>query len=115
MAPRVRTLPPRLSSAPAPARVLATITPGSWRAPDAGSSERGYGYRWQKARAAYLDRHPLCVHCQELGQLTVATVVDHKIAHRGDWAIFWDSANWQALCKPCHDSWAQKRDNSAAR
>lgn len=33
----------------------------------------------------------------------MASVVDHVIPHRGDKALFWDSDNWQPLCKPCHD------------
>ncbi len=65
--------------------------------------ERGYGYRWQKARAAYLCAHPLCVRCRAEGKLVPATVVDHIIPHRGDKKLFWDTTNWQALCKRCHD------------
>lgn len=69
-----------------------------------GSTERGYGYRWQKARAGYLSAHPLCRFCHEKGRVTPATVVDHIRPHRGDMSIFWDSSNWQALCAPCHDT-----------
>ena len=32
-----------------------------------------------------------------------ATVVDHIVPHRGDPKLFWDTDNWQALCKQCHD------------
>lgn len=76
---------------------------GSWRADKQTSAQRGYGYRWQKARAAYLAEHPLCVYCEREGKVTAATVVDHKIPHRGDQELFWDEKNWQSLCKPCHD------------
>lgn len=38
------------------------------------------------------------------GRTVVATVVDHIVPHKGDKRLFWDSKNWQALCKPCHDS-----------
>lgn len=69
----------------------------------ASSSKRGYGSRWQKARARYLKAHPLCVFCKREGKLEKATVVDHITPHRGDRVLFWDEANWQALCKPCHD------------
>lgn len=65
------------------------------------SASRGYGHRWQRARLSYLNAHPLCVTCRPL---TVgATVVDHVVPHRGDDELFWDEANWQPLCKPCHD------------
>lgn len=67
------------------------------------TQEKGYGPRWRKARAAFLRTHPLCVRCFERGQLTKATVVDHIRPHRGDPALFWDTSNWQSLCKPCHD------------
>jgi 5-methylcytosine-specific restriction protein A len=90
---------------------LNTIQPDSWRA-DKNSTERGYGYKWQKARAQYLAEHPLCVMCESEGRTTQAKVVDHTVPHRGDQAIFWDQSRWQALCKRHHDSEAQKRDKA---
>ena len=68
------------------------------------ATRRGYGPRWRRARAAYLARHPLCVPCREAGRLEPATVVDHIVPHRGDAVLFWNQANWQGLCKPCHDA-----------
>ena len=69
----------------------------------ASAVERGYNYRWQRARAGYLRKHPLCVECLEIGRVNVATVVDHIIPHRGDKRLFWDKDNWQPLCKHHHD------------
>lgn len=60
--------------------------------------QRGYNSRWQRARAAYLAAHPLCVECAKHGRVTPARVVDHVRPHRGDQALFWDERNWQALC-----------------
>ena len=68
-----------------------------------GAEARGYDSRWRKARAAFLQRNPLCNECMKHGRLTPATVVDHVIPHRGDQKLFWDEDNWQALCKSCHD------------
>lgn len=68
------------------------------------ASERGYDSRWRKARARFLRANPLCEKCKQQGRLTPATVVDHVIPHRGDYHLFWDQGNWQALCKGCHDS-----------
>jgi 5-methylcytosine-specific restriction enzyme A len=68
------------------------------------AARRGYGSRWRRARAACLERHPLCVRCQAKGCIEPSTVVDHVIPHRGDPVLFWDEANWAALCKPCHDA-----------
>lgn len=67
------------------------------------AAQRGYGARWQRVRAAYLRRNPLCVLCQRVGQVRTATVVDHITPHKGDQALMWDPANFQALCKDHHD------------
>lgn len=75
----------------------------SWRA-GKNSGERGYGSRWQKARHYFLLKHSLCVYCEKQGRTTAATVVDHIKPHKGDMELFWDSSNWQPLCKMCHDS-----------
>ncbi len=72
--------------------------------------ERGYNARWQKARATYLQRNPLCVMCQKEGRVTPATVIDHRIPHKGDQQLFWDTGNWQALCKPHHDRDKQREE-----
>ena len=71
-----------------------------------------YGYRWQKARAGFLRKHPLCRMHQARGQVVPATVVDHIKPHRGDRKLFWDSSNWQSLCKQCHDSHKQRLEKS---
>jgi 5-methylcytosine-specific restriction endonuclease McrA len=46
------------------------------------------------------------------GYTVVATVVDHIKAHRGDQELFWNKGNWQSLCKSCHDTHAQRRDQA---
>ena len=68
-----------------------------------GADACGYDARWRKARALYLRQYPLCVLCHAEGKVVPATVVDHIIPHRGDQKLFWDQANWAALCKECHD------------
>ena len=67
------------------------------------SASRGYGSKWRTARRAFLRSNPLCVDCHKRGIPKVATVVDHIIPHKGDPGSFWDRANWQPLCKRCHD------------
>lgn len=71
-----------------------------------------YGSRWQKARAGYLRNHPLCADCEQRGRVTIATVVDHVIPHKGDMTLFWDSGNWQPLCASCHNSTKQRLEKS---
>lgn len=80
-----------------------------WRA-GKRTAERGYGSRWRRARAQYLQAHPLCGYCRQQGRVTAATVVDHIAPHRGDQALFWDSDNWQALCARCHSSIKQRAE-----
>ena len=86
----------------------------SWRTDKRSSTERGYNATWRKARNAYLYDHPLCVMCLAMTtpRTVPANVVDHIVPHKGDQALFWDTANWQALCKPHHDSDKQMTERS---
>jgi 5-methylcytosine-specific restriction protein A len=72
--------------------------------------ERGYNSAWQRARLGFLQQNPLCVTCAATGRVTAASVVDHIKPHKGDMALFWDSTNWQALCKPCHSRKTASKD-----
>lgn len=80
------------------------------------AASRGYGYKWQKAREAFLakEENALCIMCMEGSPSRVepATVVDHRIPHRGDQKLFWDTNNWQPLCKPHHDRTKQVQEKS---
>lgn len=83
------------------------------------ASARGYGARWRAYRLAFIAEHPLCVQCAERGEVSATTDVDHIIPHRGDERLFWDPANHQGLCHPCHsaktsraDSWNRGRGGS---
>lgn len=67
------------------------------------SRQRGYNRAWQKVRLEFLACHPWCAMCG-----APATVVDHIVPHRGDDALFWSPANWQPLCKSCHDGRKQR-------
>ena len=46
------------------------------------------------------------------GVIKEAAVVDHITPHKGDMKLFWDSDNWQSLCKQCHDSEKQRLEKS---
>ena len=84
------------------------------RLPDTrpGSTERGYGSKWQRARRAYLSKHPLCVLCKANGRDEEARHVDHIIPHRGDMKLFWDESNWMSLCVPHHNAKSVKERNT---
>ncbi len=59
--------------------------------------------RWRRESRRFLQAHPLCRMCEQIGKTTLATVVDHITPHRGDEELFWDKAgNWQGLCATCH-------------
>lgn len=78
-----------------------------WRRADAnrGSArQRGYTSKWERARAAYLRLHPICVdpYKRHPHQVIPATDLDHITPHRGDMTLFWDRDNWQPLCSDCH-------------
>ena len=97
-------LKPRLGVAP-----VSRIKPaeaGTWTK----SGKTMYGWPWQKARAAYLREHPLCVNCKRDGRVTLAKVVDHIVPHRGRESLFWDQNNWQPMCKACHDAKTARED-----
>ena len=79
------------------------------------AAQRGYGSQWRKARDGYLRHHPLCVMCESDGRIVQAIVVDHKIPHKGDKALFWDKSNWQSLCKRHHDVKTSKEDGGFGR
>lgn len=97
---------------------LQTITPkpevrqisDSWR-DGKSSTQRGYGYKWQKCRLSFLRLNPLCVYCERDGRVTEATVVDHIEPHKGNQTLFWKTENHQSLCAPCHSSVKQREEN----
>lgn len=59
-----------------------------------------YDRRWQKIRAWYLRRRPLCADCQIAGRLTPATEVHHIIPVRDGGSDA--EENLLGLCKSCH-------------
>ncbi len=107
---KLQTLKPRVQMLAPTVKVAAVVNPSSWRTENQTSTQRGYGYKWQQARAGYLAKHPLCVYCEREGRCTAATVVDHRIPHRGDMKLFWDSSLWQSLCAHCHSSTKQREE-----
>lgn len=108
MVTRLQTLKPKLLVLDT--RRVPTMTAGGWRTEGMTSTQRGYGYKWQKAREQFLRENPLCVVCTAQGIVTVATVVDHIIPHRGDQSLFWRRSNWQSLCSTHHSRDKQREE-----
>jgi len=72
------------------------------------AAKRGYGRRWQKLRAMQLRREPLCRTCKGMGEVVVATEVDHVVAKaRGGINSL---GNLQSLCH-MHHSQKTARDD----
>lgn len=65
--------------------------------------------RWRAVRARQLGEHPLCEWCLEREEITEASEVHHRIAHRGDLDLFWSSP-LLSTCNPCHSSRGQRED-----
>ena len=66
---------------------------------------------WRQLRAWQLAHHPMCVFCLDVGNVTAATVADHRVNHKGDLSLFYDPTNLQSLCASCHSSTKQSLDN----
>lgn len=111
--PKLQTLKPKLQVLDT--RRVPTMQAGSWRTEGMTSTQRGYGYKWQKAREQFLRENPLCVVCQAEGLVVVATVVDHIVPHRGDQSLFWRRTNWQSLCSTHHSRDKQREENQSSR
>jgi 5-methylcytosine-specific restriction protein A len=70
--------------------------------------QRGYDTRWERASAEFLAR-PENKRCA-CGCGQPATMVDHKIAHKGDMRLFWDRSNWQPMSRRCNSRKAASRE-----
>lgn len=63
-------------------------------------SERIRGRALQKMRAFFFMQSPLCVACQKVSRVTMATELDHIIPlHKGGTN---EESNLQGLCGDCH-------------
>jgi len=80
-----------------------------------GKNRTPYNYRWKQVREDWLRANPLCVICMENGIITPAKEVDHIVAHKGNYAMFWDNGNLQSLCKSCHSTKTAKEDGGFGR
>lgn len=70
--------------------------------------------RWRKYSLAFLREHQLCCDPfdRHAGRVVPATVTGHRVAHRGDYALFWDEQNHYPLCAPCNSFQAAKSEGA---
>lgn len=58
--------------------------------------------QWQRLRRLKLSSSPLCEGCESLGLLTLANVVDHRVAIKAGGEPFPSLDGLSSLCKKCH-------------
>jgi 5-methylcytosine-specific restriction endonuclease McrA len=81
------------------------------RSPGAQQWRKLYkGARWQRLREQQIRSHPLCERHRKKGHIVPATVVHHVDPHRGDPVKFYDPANLESVCAPCHDGETQSEE-----
>lgn len=85
-----------------------------WDQQRGSAASRGYDSKWDRARKAKLAKDPWCAECARQGIRTPATMVDHRVPHRGDMKLFWNSSNWQSLDDHCH-AVKRQRESMEAR
>lgn len=74
-----------------------------WHTTRGTNKERGYGADWTDLRNAYITDYPLCERCEELGHITPAREVHHKVAFQGtDDPLRLDWNNLESVCNACH-------------
>ena len=67
-------------------------------------SDRFYGTAaWVNLRAMVLSQSPICVECERLGRVTLATVVDHIIPFKERPDLGMTIENLRPLCSSCHN------------
>lgn len=83
--------------------------------PDATVRGWYHSARWQRLRQEVLIRDLYT--CQQTGVILTtgrdapnAAVVHHKVPHKGDEKLFWDSSNLESVAKSWHDSEAQREE-----
>lgn len=110
--PKLKTLPSRLSAPPGRLSFLPKVD-GPGRNPLAHLYKTA---KWQRVRWRVLERDTFtCQRCGRSEARTERLVADHIDPHRGDPVKFWDDANLQCLCKPCHDGPKQRAEAADRR
>ena len=81
------------------------------RSPAANKYRGWYALKeWLSARRVQLAKQPLCERCLASGHVTRATVVNHRVPHKGNWSRFIDPNNHESTCAPHHDALIQREE-----
>jgi 5-methylcytosine-specific restriction protein A len=71
--------------------------------------------RWQALRLKVFLRDLYQCRMPGCGRIegnTSRLICDHIKPHRGNAPLFWDEANLQTLCKPCHDTLKRQEEQA---
>lgn len=108
---RVGLLPHRLGRAPAQAHPKRDRSAAHWR-PWYSTK------RWRELRLKVLERDGYI--CQRTGVICAGVspepnspVVNHRVPHRGDPALFWDETNLETVTKQVHDTIIQAEEQGS--
>ena len=111
---RLKAMPPRIGGL---APRLARQTDEHGHSPTTEPWRKWYSTaEWKRlkaqthARDLFTCQEPTC---GRLIQDPRDRIADHKAPHRGDRDLFFDPANIQTLCKPCHDGTKQREERRA--
>jgi 5-methylcytosine-specific restriction protein A len=69
-----------------------------WNRSRPTAASRGYNYRWQRVREAYMRKHPLCEKHYAKGVVVPAVMVHHRDGNQRNN----DPDNLESLCWVCH-------------
>jgi 5-methylcytosine-specific restriction enzyme A len=77
------------------------------------STDRGYSAKWRRESKAFLalPGNELCA----CGCGRSATMVDHRVAHKGDMKLFWDRSNWQPMFGRCNSRKAVREEGALGK
>lgn len=116
MAQRLTSLPPRFSSL---APRIGALSRGAKRDRSAAPWRSWYSTkRWSELRLKVLERDGyICqrsgVVCSGVSPEPNSPVVNHRIPHRGDPALFWDETNLETVTKQVHDTIIQAEEQGS--
>jgi hypothetical protein len=100
---RLRSLPPRLGTAPGRLGTGATAGPAFSRTDGLSAAARGYDAAWRRLRTAHLSARPHYEPCGQKGRRTPANQVHHLQRFRGlHDPLRLDPRNCQSIFEPCH-------------